>query len=161
MDGPALLRLGSGLVVHRLSQQVEDAAQGAAAHGDGDGAAGIHGLHPTHQTVGAGPGDAAGHVVAHMLGHLQGDGLLSVLHRDGVEQLGQLAVGELDVQHRANDLDHGANVLFVHIQTPSCKRIFIKGRLSARGFERPSPWRRPLYCSAPPTISVISWVMAA
>ena len=118
VDGPTLLSLRGRPVVHRLSQKVEDPPQGTLSHGDGDGSAGIHGRHTTGQAVGACHSDAASHIVADVLGHLQSDGLLPPPHRDGVEQLRQRSVGKFDVQHRSDDLDHRADILLLHNITP-------------------------------------------
>ena len=114
MDGPVSLRGGGGLIVHRLTQQVEYAAQALVADGDLDGLAGVHGLGAAHQAVGAAHGDAAGDVVTGQLRHLDHQLLAVVVDLDGVEQVRQLSILELDVQHRADDLDHLADVFFGH-----------------------------------------------
>ena len=114
VDGPALLSLRRGKIVHRVSQQIEDAAQALIAHGHRDGAARIHGFRAAHKAVGAGHGDAAHNVVADVLRHLQRDGVGPVLHRDGIQQARQMPVGEFDVQHRPDDLGDCADVLIAH-----------------------------------------------
>ena len=67
MDVPAL-PLDGFAVVHHVAQDVEDAAQGLTADGHGDGRAGIGDHSVTLQAVGGGHGDAAGGVVADVLG---------------------------------------------------------------------------------------------
>ena len=67
-----------------------------------------------HQAVGAAHGDAAGDVVTGQLRHLDHQLLAVVVDLDGVEQVRQLSILELDVQHRADDLDHLADVFFGH-----------------------------------------------
>ena len=114
VDGPVSLRGGGGLIVHRLTQQIEHAAQALVADGDLDGLAGVHGLGAAHQAVGAAHGDAAGDVVTGQLRHLDHQLLAVVVDLDGVEQVRQLSILELDVQHRADDLDHLADVFFGH-----------------------------------------------
>ena len=84
------------------------------ADGDLDGLAGVHGLGAAHQAVGAAHGDAAGDVVTGQLRHLDHQLLAVVVDLDGVEQVRQLSILELDVQHRADDLDHLADVFFGH-----------------------------------------------
>ena len=114
VDRPALHIFRIGLIVDGLTQQVKNAAQALIAHGHGDGAAGIHGVQPAHHTVGGVHGNAAGHVIADMLRHFGHDLAVAALDFDGVEQLGQLTVLKTDVQHRADNLNHFANVLFAH-----------------------------------------------
>ena len=114
MDGPVGLRGRGGLVVHGLAQQVEHAAQTLVAHGHFDGFAGIHGFGAAHQTIGAVHCNAAHHVIAGVLCHLDHQLFAVVVDLDGVEQLRQLAILKLDVQHRADDLEHLADMFFGH-----------------------------------------------
>ena len=139
VNGPAFHAFGRGLFVDGLTQQVKDAAQALIAYGHGDGAAGVYGVHTAHHAVGGVHGDAAGNVVANVLRHLGHDLAVAALDLNGGKQFGQLAVLEADVQHRADDLNHLADVFRAHDgKTPFLTR----------------------QCSAPATISVISWVMA-
>ena len=114
VDGPVGLRGRGGLVVHGLTQQVEHAAQTLVAHGHFDGFAGIHGFGAAHQTIGAVHCNAANHVIAGVLCHLDHQLFAVVVDLDGVEQLRQLAILKLDVQHRADDLEHLADMFFGH-----------------------------------------------
>ena len=114
VDGPVGIRGGGGLVIHRLAQQVEHAPQTLVAYGHLDGLAGVHGICAAHQTIGAAHGNAACHIVAGQLSDLHHQLLAVVVDLNGVEQLRQLAILELDVQHRANDLDHLADMFFGH-----------------------------------------------
>ena len=114
VDGPVGLRGGGRLVVHRLTQQVEHAAQALVTHRHPDGLAGVHGICAAHQTIGAAHGNAACHIVAGQLSDLHHQLLAVVVDLNGVEQVRQLAILELDVQHRADDLDHLADVFFGH-----------------------------------------------
>ena len=114
VDGPVGIRGGGGLVIHRLAQQVEHAPQTLVAYGHLDGLAGVHGICAAHQTIGAAHGNAARHIVAGQLSNLHHQLLAVVVDLNGVEQLRQLAILELDVQHRANDLDHLADMFFGH-----------------------------------------------
>ena len=127
MDGPALHTFGRGLFVDGLAQQVKDAAQALVAHGHGDGAAGIHGFQTAHHAVGGVHGNAAGHVVANVLRHLGHDLAIAVLNFNGGKQFGQLAVLEADVQHRADDLNHLADVFRAHDgKTPFLTRSVLR-----------------------------------
>ena len=114
VDGPVGLRGGGRLIVHRLTQQVEHAAQALVTHRHPDGLAGVHGIRAAHQAIGAAHGNAAGHIVAGELSDLHHQLLAVVVDLNGVEQVRQLAILELDVQHRADDLDHLADVFFGH-----------------------------------------------
>ena len=114
MDGPAFLGLGGGLVVHGLAQQVEHASKAAVAYGHGDRPAGVHGLDTAAKAVGTGHGDAAHHVVADVLGNLGGHLAVPVLNFNGREQVGQLAIREADIQHRADDLHDGSDIMLIH-----------------------------------------------
>ena len=96
-------------LVDGLTQDIEDAAQGAFAHGHRDWRTRVHGHHAAHQAVGAAHRHGADAVVAEQLLHFggEGDGLAGgILGFDpqGVVNAGQLAGGKLHVQHRADDL---------------------------------------------------------
>ena len=110
VDGEALHLFGQRRVVERLAEQVKDAAKAGVADGDGDGAAGVDGLHTAGQSVGRAHGDAANHAAADLLFHLGGDRLAVVLQRDRIQQIRQVLLREADVEHRAGDLDDGADV---------------------------------------------------
>ena len=114
VDGPVGLRGGGRLIVHRLTQQVEHASQALVTHRHPDGLAGVHGICAAHQAIGAAHGNAAGHIVAGELSDLHHQLPAVVVDLNGVEQVRQLAILELDVQHRADDLDHLADVFFGH-----------------------------------------------
>ena len=114
MDGPHV-GLGHLAVldrVERAAEHVEDSTLGRIPDGHRDGGAGVGGLHAAAATVGRGHGDAAHDVVAEVLGDLEDDVdvLRSVLQLDGVEDVGQVARLEADVDHGAEDLGDGSNV---------------------------------------------------
>ena len=60
------------VIVQRLAEQVEDAAEALVAHGHRDRVTGIAHLHAAHEAVGPVHGDAAHDVVAEVLGNLDG-----------------------------------------------------------------------------------------
>ena len=51
MDGPAFLHRRGRLVIHRVSQQIKDAAQAGLSNGDRDGSAGIQRLDAALESV--------------------------------------------------------------------------------------------------------------
>ena len=110
VDRQALHSFGEGGIVQRLTQQVEDAAKAGIADRDGDGTAGVDGFHAARQAVGRAHGDAADDTAADLLLHLCGDGFAVVLQRDSIEQVRKLRFRETDVEHRAGDLDDGADI---------------------------------------------------
>ena len=80
------------------------------ADGHRDGAAGVADGHAADQAVGRVHGDGADGVLAEVLRDLEGEVVLGardagVRQLEGVQDLGQLAVGELDVDDGADDLD--------------------------------------------------------
>ena len=85
MDGPAGLHIfRHGLVVDRLTEQIEDTAKAALADRDGDGRAGIDGLCAALEAVGRAHGNAAHDVVADLLRDLRNELLAVQLQLDGV-----------------------------------------------------------------------------
>ena len=87
------------------------AAQAALAHGDGDGGTGVYGVDASLEAVGGTHGDAAGDVVADVLGHFTDQGFVALADLDGVEQIGKLAIRKADIQNGAEDLRHGPGML--------------------------------------------------
>ena len=106
MDRIATDSLHGPLAVDRLADDVEEAAQRLWADRNGDGLAGRDDLHPAAQAVARVHRDRAHPVVAEVLLHF-GDHEPAVLalHAERVVDLGKLALGEGDVEHRSDDLD--------------------------------------------------------
>ena len=71
--GLRLAALTGPKLVHRVADDVEHAAQRFAAHGHGDGAAQVDGLHAAHHAFGGLHGDAAHAAFAELLLHFQDD----------------------------------------------------------------------------------------
>ncbi len=67
MDRQPLLAIHRTQLVHGLANDVEHAAQRAFAHGNGDGAAEVDGLHAAHHAVSGLHGDAAHTAFAQLL----------------------------------------------------------------------------------------------
>ena len=108
--GARLLARTGRAVVDRVADDVEDAAEALGADGHHDGRAGVAHRHPAYEAVGRVHRDRADGALAQVLRHLEGEVVLGVRdagvgHLEGVEDLRQLAVGKLDVDDRADDLD--------------------------------------------------------
>ncbi len=109
--GRAALRPDGGAVVDRVADDVEDATEALGPDRHRDGRAGVANGHPAHQAVGGVHGDRANGALAQVLRDLERQVVLragdaGVGDLQGVEDLRQLAVGELDVDDRADDLNY-------------------------------------------------------
>src|SRR6185312_8299414 len=118
MDRPAGCVLGDRrTVVDRLAEHVEDAAERVRADRDRDRAAGVDHFHSANDGIGRRHGDGADLVAADVLLHLGHDANLVAVGRLGADvervvELGQVLRLELDVEHRADDLDDLADVVY-------------------------------------------------
>ncbi len=109
----AALGADGGPVVDRVADHVEDAAEALGADGHLDGGARVAHGHPADQTIGRVHRDRAHGALAEVLrdferqvvSHVRDAGVGQL---ERIEDLGQLAVGELDVDDRPDDLDHFA-----------------------------------------------------
>ena len=109
VDRQALGDRHRALLVDRLAQDVEDAAQGDLADRDRDRAAGVDDVDAAGKAVRGGHGHAADPVVAQVLLDLADDlHAVAAYDLDGVVDPRQLAGRELDVDDGAGDLDHPA-----------------------------------------------------
>src|SRR5690606_21250509 len=155
VDRPALgdVQLG-GLHVQGLAQGVEDVALDDVADRNADRLAGVAHLGAADHAVLRGEADGADQVVTEVLGDLEGDGLGLAADDDvgleGVVDLRQGADGELHVDDRA--LDRG--------DAPG-GRARLGGPFNSRGHFSHSLPAAPARASAPPTISLISFVISA
>ena len=109
--GMRVLVLDGRAVVDRLADDVEDAPQALRADRHGDGPAGVAHHHPADEAVGGVHGDGADGVLAEVLRDLEREVVLGardagVGELEGVQDLRELALGELDVDDGADDLDH-------------------------------------------------------
>ena len=110
MDGRAHLGLHRGAVVDRVTDDVENAAEALGPDRHRDGAARVSYGHSAHEPVGRVHRDGADRVFTEMLRHLEREVVLRVRNAgirqfEGVEDLRQFAVGELDVDDVTDDLD--------------------------------------------------------
>jgi hypothetical protein len=128
VDRVAPFALHRALAVDGLADDIEHAAEGLLADRDGDGLAGVDGLHPAAQPVGALHRDRPDPVVAEMLLDLGDDEVAVIaLHREGVVDLRKLTLLEAHVQDRSDDLDYFAGLRSglrrnCHLVTPSSLR---------------------------------------
>ena len=108
VDRPALLGLDVALLVDRLAEQVEDAAERRLADGHRDRAAGVADLGAAREAVGGVHGHGAHAVVAEVLLHLADERLLLAAALDvdleRVVDVGQVVGREGGVDHDALDL---------------------------------------------------------
>ncbi len=93
VDRPALAGLDLVALVDRIAEDVEDAAEGRLADGDGDRRAGVLDVHPTRETVRGVHRHRAHAVVPEMLLHL----------RDQLDRGPPVLLGDVDAQ-RVKDL---------------------------------------------------------
>ena len=114
MDGIMVLGTDGAHLVHGSAHDVDDAAQGLAAHGHLDGVARVRHRHAPHQAVRGIHGDTAGRVFAQVLRHFDDEvvGLVidgRVGHRQGIVNVRHLARRKNYVHHGADDLSDAAD----------------------------------------------------
>src|SRR5262249_9816077 len=112
VNRPALLDLDRALLVDRVAEEVEDATERRLAHGDRDRPAGVRDLGPADEAVRRPERDRADAVAAQVLlglaGELEGLALDRRVDGERVVEVGEVALLELGVERRADDLDDGA-----------------------------------------------------
>ncbi len=95
MDGHVDLGVDGAELVDGLAEHIEHAAEGLAAHGDGDACAGVDRLHAANHAFGRDHGDAAHAAFAEVLLDLDDD-----VERGGdVEAFADDAQGLVDGRH--------------------------------------------------------------
>jgi peptide chain release factor 1 len=107
VDREELLRLDRPALVHRLADDVDDAAQRLGAHRHGDRPARVGDRLAAHQPLGRVHGDGAHGVLAQMLRHFQHQLGALVVGVQRVQDRRQFAV-EAHVHHRAHHLGDAA-----------------------------------------------------
>jgi hypothetical protein len=115
VNGHPLVRHDGSEPVHGPSDDVDDAPEARLADGNHDRGARVLHRHAAHQAVGDVHGDAAHHVVAQVLGHLDDEVVLGSINgriRDGEgrEDGGKFPFGELHVDNRPDDLYNGSDI---------------------------------------------------
>ena len=170
VDRPAVLGLQlRGRHVQGLAEHVEDVALHGVADRHRDGGTGVHDVGAAHQAVGGLQGDGADHVVAEVLGDLEGDRAALAVEVDlGGQRVVDLRhrVGrELGVDHGADDAGHasggtagggpGALVSDGGSHLSHFYRVWMASLVS------PERAQELLSASAPAMSSVSSWVISA
>ena len=142
VDGKPLVDIDRAALVDGLPEQIENPAQGFPADRHGDRAAGVYGVGPAHKAVGRLHRHASHGVVAYHLSHFRGEGLpLHVRDMYGVQNLRQFGGWKSQVDNRSDYLNNF-----------SCSQVNLRRVIDNYNY---------LSASAPPTISVISFVIAA
>src|SRR6266850_116615 len=120
MDGKPLIALDRAEFIHRLTDNVEHAAQRSGTDRYGDGATEVDCLHATHHAFGGLHGHATHAPLSQVLLHLEHDvdrlGNVEALadHANRLVNGRQTRFGELQVHCRAGDLNHSTCVVAVH-----------------------------------------------
>ena len=115
VDGPVVLGLDRPAAVDHVAGEIEHAAERTLADRHLDGRAGIEAFHAADHAVGVAQGHAAdpaaAQVLLHLAGQIQRDALLLAGDLHGVVDRRQAVFGKLNVERRADDLRHAADVL--------------------------------------------------
>jgi hypothetical protein len=95
-------------LVDRLTEHVEDAAECSGTNGHRDRCAEVGCLGTTGEPVGCGHGNGAHAIVAKVLLHFDNERTIGSVNAYGVVDRWQLACGELNVNDRPRDRNHGS-----------------------------------------------------
>ena len=119
MDRKILLHRRLLLIVNGLSQHIENTPQRILSHRYGNRRAGRNRVHAASQTIRTSHSDTFYRIIAKILSHLHHQPA-AVIQRnlDGLVDFRNLALGELDVDNRTDDLCDFANILFCHLVSP-------------------------------------------
>ena len=105
---PALLLADGAHVVHRLAEDVHDAADGLMADRNLYSGSGSLNFDSAAQSVGNAHGEAAHYAAADLLLNLEDQTVAGVMacYPEGIVYLRNAFLGELDINNRADDLNH-------------------------------------------------------
>src|SRR2546425_1991261 len=164
MDRIRLLGVDRRTLVHRLTDDVEDAAERLLADGHRNGAAGVGHSRAPGAAVGGGHGGRAHLALAQLLGNLEHELLrigedvlvLDARHLERVVDRGQFTRLELDVDHRADDLD---DLPLNHASAP-CLSASAPPTISSNSLVIFS-WRALLYWIVRTSIISLAFLVAA
>ena len=119
VDRKVLFHLWLFFIVDRLAQYVENTAQRILTNRYGNRCAGCNGVHTTSQTIGGSHCDTSYGIVTKILCNLDGQGA-AILKRylDCLVDFRNLALGELDIHDRTDDLRDLTSILFCHLASP-------------------------------------------
>src|SRR5579871_6190892 len=117
MDRAKLGGVDRPATVDWIAEKIEDSAERFLADRNGHRLTGIDHFHPTNQTVRRPQCDAANTIAAelllHFAGQMYGDAFVIGVDSQGVVNLRQMALRELGVEGRANDLHDLADMLAI------------------------------------------------
>ncbi len=130
VDRAALIALDRPGLVHRLADDVHDAAERFLADRHGDHVAGVDDFLAANQAIGGVHRDRADGVFAQMLRHFQDEPIALVLRFEGVKDGGQMAA-ELHVHNGAGYLAHPADRFFLVPSNSSCRLLALSGARTA------------------------------
>ncbi len=105
-----LLRLDGARFVHRLADDIDDAAEAFLADRHGDRRAGVMHFLAAHETFGNVHGDAADGALTQMLRDFQHQTVAAIGRLERVQNLRQMAF-EFHVDHRTDDLRDMSNLI--------------------------------------------------
>ena len=106
MDIPALCGFGGGNIINGIAENVKDSSEGFATYGHAYRGARIGSVGSALESVGRCHGDTSCGVIADMLCDLDGQGALPYRYLKGIENLGQFAFAEADVDNRSHNLNN-------------------------------------------------------
>ena len=104
MDRPALFDFRCRQIIYRLTEQVEDTSKALVSYRHRNRAAQIHCIRSADQSVRRTHSDTADHIISDLLRDLGDQPAVSYHDLNGIQQVGQFAFPEADVQNRACDL---------------------------------------------------------
>ena len=147
------------LEVHDVAGGVEHLAERLVADGDRDGPAGVGDRRAADDAVGRAQADRADQAVTDVERDLEGQRLVDTVDRgvdlERVVHLRDRVARELDVEHRADDASDPA------VARLSRRRSSWLRSLGGRHLSHSLPAVASASALAPPTISLISWVIPA
>src|ERR1035438_7548895 len=161
VDSPALGDIeGRDRHIQRVAQHVEHMALGDVPHRHRNRPPGVGHRRPAHQAIGLLHGDGADHIVTDVLFHLQGQRPHLVVQRhvhvQGVVDAGQFLRGEFHVDD-GTDHPHDAAGTSAGLVLAAGSGLLYGFGHDAHSF----PASVSASALAPPTISLISWVISA
>ena len=120
VDWKVFFHLWPFFIVNWLAQYIENTAQRILTNRYGNRRAGCNGVHTTSQTIGGSHCDTSYGIVTKILCNLNGQAA-AVFQRnsDCLVDFRNLALGELDIHDRTDDLCDLTSILFCHLASPS------------------------------------------
>jgi hypothetical protein len=103
MDGGRLLGVDGTALVDGLTDNVDDTAQALGTDGNSDGGTSVLDGLATDQTLSSVHGNGTDGVLSQVLGDLKNQTTVQVLDLEGVQNGGELALVELDIDDGTND----------------------------------------------------------